>query len=118
MLSYLSSRHHIIKSIGLSSICRSREGRERGHPFMTSTRRREGVKLRRTHVDLQITRGPRKGPSIYDVHTEEGGGQAQEDARGCSIRTSTQKIRAHLHHPVFFSCKAAGIFLDQHFSSM
>ena len=32
--------------------------------------------------DLQITRGPRKGPSIYDVHTEEGGGQAQEDARG------------------------------------
>src|SRR6218665_64559 len=58
-----------------------------------------------------------KGPSIYDVHTEEGGGQAQVDAcgrgRGSSpMWTSTQKIkiRAHRRHTVFFSCKEVGVF--------
>src|SRR6218665_1839481 len=61
-----------------------------------------------------------KGPSIYDVHTEGGGGQAQVDAcgrgRGSSpMRTSTQKIkiRVHRRHTVFFSCKEVGIFFTR-----
>ena len=37
----------------------------RGHPFMTSTRRGEGVRLRWTHVD----RGRGVKPHV-DVHTE------------------------------------------------
>jgi len=58
----------------------------RGHPIMTSTRRRRGVRLRWTHGD---------GEGVS------------------SMWTSTQKIRAqshHWHHPVFFSCKEVGIF--------
>ena len=38
----------------------------RGHPFMTSTRRREGVRLRWTHVNG----GGRGGQAHVDVHTE------------------------------------------------
>ena len=54
-------------------------------------------------------------PSIFDVHMEEGEGQAQVDAcgRGGELGatwTSTQKIRAHWRHPVFFSCKDVGFF--------
>ena len=49
-----------------------------------------------------------------------GGGQAQVDARMTqwrvsSIWTSTQKIRAHWHHPVIFSCKEVDVFQDQNF---
>jgi len=56
-----------------------------------------------------------KGPSIYDVHTEGEGGQAQVDAcgRGEGDKTSVdvkQRIRAHWHHLVFFSCKEVGVF--------
>src|SRR6218665_574805 len=61
----------------------------RGHPFMTSTRRGEGVRLRWTHVD---------------------GG------RGSSpMWTSTQKIkiRVHLRHTVFLSCKEVGVFFNR-----
>src|SRR6218665_2766817 len=61
----------------------------RGHPFMTSTRRGEGVRLRWTHVD---------------------GG------RGSSpMWTSTQKIkiRVHRRHTVFFSCKVCDVFLPE-----
>ena len=36
-----------------------------GHPFMTSSRRGEGVRLRWTHVD-----GGREVKSHVDVHTE------------------------------------------------
>src|SRR6218665_2593560 len=63
----------------------------RGHPFMTSTRRGEEVRLRWTHVD---------------------GG------RGSSpMWTSTQKIkiRVHRRHTVFFSCKEVGVFFYQNF---
>ena|SRR6218665_2438322 len=60
-----------------------------GHPFMTSTRRGRGVRLRWTHVD---------------------GG------RGSSpMWTSTHKlkIRVHWRHTVFFSCKEVGIFFTR-----
>ena len=61
--------------------------RTRGHPFMTSTRRGRGDKLRWTHVD--------------------GGGVGSSP-----MWTSTQKIkiRVHLRHTVFFSCKEVGVF--------
>ena len=62
--------------------------RYKGHPFMTSTRR-GGVRLRWTHAD-------RGGVS--------------------PIWTSTQKIRAHSRHPVFFSCKDVGVVLEQNFA--
>src|SRR6218665_700110 len=44
-----------------------------------------------------------KRPSIYDVHTERGGGQAQMDACGLNgggprpMWTSTQKIKIRVH---------------------
>jgi len=56
------------------------------------------------------------GPSIYDVHTEGGGSQAQVDGGGSSpMWTSTQKIiiRVHWHHLLFFSCKEVGVFLPE-----
>jgi len=61
----------------------------RGHPFMASTRRGEGVRLRWTHVD-----GWRGSSPMW---------------------TSTQKIkiRVHWRHPLFFSCKEVGVFFTR-----
>src|SRR6218665_3805299 len=60
----------------------------RGHPFMTSTRSGEGVRLRWT-----------------------GGGGSSP------MWTSTQKIkiRVHRRHSVFFSCKEVGVFFYPNF---
>src|SRR6218665_1791975 len=61
-----------------------------GHPFMTSTRRGEGVRLR---------------------WTSAGGG-----GRGSSpMWTSTQKIKIRVHrcHTVFFSCKEVGVLFTR-----
>src|SRR6218665_1066580 len=49
-----------------------------------------------------VRAGGDMGPSIYDVHTEGGGGQAQVDACGRGRRsspmwTSTQKIKIRVH---------------------
>ena len=57
----------------------------RGHPFMTSTRRGSGSSER--------------------IWT--GGG------RVTPMSTQKIKIRVHWHHPVFFSCKEVGVFLTR-----
>ena len=70
----------------------------------------------------QLTNGLPLGPSIYDVHTEGGWGQAQVDACGrggvgpapCG-RPQKIKIRVHWRHTVFFSCKEVGVFFYQNF---
>jgi len=58
-----------------------------------------------------------KGSSIYDVHTEGDGGQAQVDtmwmgrgSRPMCMSTHKIKIRVLGRHPVFFSCKEVGVF--------
>src|SRR6218665_2613203 len=87
----MSSSHHYNDTVDVINLCnlglpKSLKITIRGLPFMTSTRRGEGIRLRWTHVD---------------------GG------RGFSpMWTSTQKIkiRAHRCHTVFFSCKEVGVF--------
>jgi len=52
-----------------------------------------------------------KETSIYEIHMEGQG------LVSCGrMQTSTQKIRAHCHHPVFFSCKEVGIFYTRNSS--
>ena len=60
-----------------------------GHPFMTSTWRGEGVRLRWTHVD------------------EGRGVKPHEDY------TLKIKIRVHWRHTVFFSCKEVFVFFTR-----
>ena len=61
------------------------------------------------------------GASIYDVHRlhMEGVRLSWMPADGWegvrAMWTSTQKIRAHWRHSVFFSSKEVGAFLDQNF---
>src|SRR6218665_2639783 len=55
------------------------------HPFMTSTRREEGARLRWMHADWGMV------SSMW-------------------MSTHTHTIRAQRRHPVFFSCKEVGIF--------
>src|SRR6218665_1879573 len=67
------------------------------------------------------------GPSIYDVHTEGAGGQAQVDACGrgvgpalglCGRPHRKLKLESTDGHPVFFSCKEVGVFFFTRISSL
>src|SRR6218665_2675774 len=56
------------------------------------------------YTELNCMNPDHKGPSIYDVHTEGGGGKAEVDACGRGMRgevspmwTSTQKIKIRVH---------------------
>ena len=62
------TKNNIVLRLDLS-ICQTgfqmRIASVRGHPFMTSTQREEGVRLRWTHVD-----GASRVKPYVDIHTE------------------------------------------------
>ena len=78
--------HHLLRVLHPSCWWHLSSSPIRGHPFMTSTRMGEGVRLRWTHVD-----GGRGSSAMW-------------------ASTQKIKIRVHWRHTVFFLCKEVGVF--------